>query len=249
MPSRLRVLLLSCLLVGPAQAAEPALTELSIPVRGTSCSALLLRPADARALLVLAHGHIMNVHHPFMESISAALARHGVATLRFNFPYAEAGRAQLDGRAVLLDAVMAAAREGERRRGSLTLLLGGKSVGGLMAAEALHDAGLAGVRGLVILSYPLHAPGRPSAANARVLEGVKQPMLLLQGTRDPLAELNLMQGLVAKLGPRAKLVVVQDGDHSFALPPDSPRTQEEVYEELASAIARFAATLPPRQGG
>ena len=247
--SRLRVLLLSCLLASSAQAAEPELTELSILVQGKPCSALLLRPADARALLVLAHGQIMNIHHPFMEAISAALAHHGIATLRFNFAYAEAKRDRPDGRPLLIEATTAATREGERRRGSLPLLLGGKSLGGLMAAEALGGGAQPGVKGLVILSYPLHAPGRPSAVNAQRLEAVKQPILILQGTEDPLADLTLMEALVAKLGPRARLEVVQGADHSFALPEGSTRTQAEVYDELVSAIASFAATLAPQPGG
>jgi len=246
---RLRVLLLACLLAGPVRAAVPELSELSILVRGKPCSALLLRPVDARALLVLAHGQIMDIHHPFMESISTALARHRIATLRFNFPYAEAKRERPDPRPLLLEAIVAATREGERRRGSLPLLLGGKSVGGMLAVAALHDAALPAVKGLVILSYPLHAPGRPGEVNARVLEGVKQPILFLQGTRDPLADLTLMEALVAKLGPRARLDVVEDGDHSFVLPEGSARSQEEVYEELASGIASFVATLALQPGG
>jgi hypothetical protein len=247
--SRLGVLLLCCLLAGPAQAAEPELSKLSILVRGQPCSALLLRPATAHALLVLAHGQSMNIHHPFMEAISAALARHGIASLRFNFPYAEAGRAQPDGGKLLLETAEAATREAERLRGALPLLVGGKSVGGIMAALAVRDAALAQVEGLVLLGYPLHAPGRPSAVNARKLEGLKQPMLFLQGTNDPLADSTLMQALVEKLGPRAKLEFVQDGDHSFALPEGSRRSQEDVYEQLASAIADFVATLAPSQGG
>jgi predicted alpha/beta-hydrolase family hydrolase len=243
------VLLLSCLLAGPAQAAEPVLTELSIRVREQPCSALLLRPADARALLVLAHGHVMNVHHPFMESISAALAQHGIATLRFNFPYAQAKRERPDGQALLLEAITAATREGERRRGSLPLLMGGKSLGGLIAAEALGRGALPGVKGLVILSYPLHAPGRPSAVNAQRLEAVKQPTLILQGTEDPLADLTLLEALVAKLGPRVRLELVQGAGHGFELAEGSRKTQAEVYEELASGIASFVATLAPQSGG
>ena len=246
---RLRVLLLTCLLAGPVRAAALELSELSILVRGKPCSALLLRPADARALLVLAHGQIMHIHHPFMESISTALARHGVATLRFNFPYAEAKRERPDPRPLLIEAIVAATREGERRRGSLPLLLGGKSLGGRLAVEALHDAALPAVNGLVILSYPLHAPGRPSGVNARALEGVKRPILFLQGTLDPLADLTLMEALVAKLGPQARLDVVEDADHSFVLPEGSARSQEDVYEELASGIASFVATLALQPGG
>jgi predicted alpha/beta-hydrolase family hydrolase len=242
-------LLLGCLLVSPARSAEPELTALSITVRGKPCSALLLRPADARALLVLAHGQVMSIHHPFMEAISAALARRGVATLRFNFPYAEAKRSQPDAAPLLIDTVQAAAQEGERLRGTLPLLVGGKSVGAMMAARAAGEGRLPGAKGIVILSYPLHAPGRPSGVNARALDGVTQPMLFVQGTRDPLADRTLITALVEKIGKNATLHEVQQADHSFALPEGSGRSQAEVYEEVADAIAAFTATLAPSQGG
>jgi predicted alpha/beta-hydrolase family hydrolase len=236
-------LLLACLLARPVLAAEPELTQLSIPVRGKPCSALLLRPADARALLVLAHGQIMNIQHPFMESISAALARHGIASLRFNFPYAEAKQDRPDGRLLLIEAITAATREGERRRGSLPLLLGGKSLGGAMAAEALRDTALPGVKGLVLLSYPLHAPGRPSGVNARRVEGLKQPVLFLQGSDDPLADLTLMEALVEKLGPKAKLAVVRDADH----PSRWPRGASDAGRRLRGACerSRTSSLRPP----
>jgi len=246
----LRLLLpIACLLASPARSAEPELTALSIPVRGKPCSALLLRPADARALLVLAHGQVMNIHHPFMEAISAALARRGVATLRFNFPYAEAKRPQPDAMPLLVESLRAAAQEGERRRGPLPLLVGGKSVGALIAAQAASDGLLPGARGLVILGYPLHAPGRPSAVNAQSLDGVKQPILFVQGTRDSLADLKLITALVEGIGKNARLHEVRQADHSFALPEGSGRSQEEVYDEVADAVAAFAATLAPSQGG
>jgi len=243
------ILLSCCLLANSARAADPELTKLSIQVRGSPCSALLLRPADARALLVLAHGQVMDIHHPFMEAISAALARHGVATLRFNFPYAEAKRPQPDPPQLLVAAVRAAAQEGERRRGSLPLLVGGKSAGAMMSALAARDGLLPPAAGIVILSYPLHAPGRPSAVNAGAVEGVKQPILFVQGTRDVLAGLNLITALVEKVGKNAELHVVQEADHSFALPEGSGRTQAEVYDEIADAVAGFAATLANSRGG
>ena len=242
-------LLLCCMFANEARTAEPTLTKLSIDVRGKPCSALLLRPVDARALLVLAHGQIMNLQHPFMESLAAALARHVIATLRFNFPYAQDGRTRPDDERLLVETVVAATREAERWRGALPLLVGGKSLGGMLAAETVRDAALPNIAGLVLLSYPLHAPGRPSAANAHRLEGVKQPILFLQGTNDPLADLTLMKALVERLGPQAKLAVVEGADHSFALPEGSGRTQDAVFEQLAGAIADFVATLAPSRGG
>ena len=241
------LLLLACVLAGPARSAEPERRALSIAVRGQSCSALLLRPADARVLLVLAHGQIMSIDHPFMEGISSALARNGVATLRFNFPYAEAKRAKPDPPRLLVEAIEAAVQEGERLRGTLPLFVGGKSMGALATAQAASDGRLGGARGLVILSYPLHAPSRPSAVNARALEGVKQPILFVQGTRDELADLKLVTALAERLGKNAKLYPVEGADHSFAVV--DGRSQDEVYEEMAHAIAVFVATLPPSKGG
>lgn len=247
-PLRL-VLLLACLLANPARSAEPELTELSLVVRGQPCSALLLRPADARWLLVLAHGQIMHVRHPFMEGMSAALAGRGVATLRFNFPYAEAKRAQPDPAPLLIEALRAAVQEGERRRGTLPLFVGGKSIGALATAQAASDGELAGAQGLVMLSYPLHAPGRPSALNARVVESVKRPILFVQGTHDELADAKLIAALVERIGAKATLHLVQGADHAFTLPEGSLRSPEDVFGEMADAIAAFAATLAPSPGG
>lgn len=242
-------LLVACLLASAARAEEPELTKLSFPVRGKPVSALLLRPADARALLVLAHGQVMNIDYPFMEAISAAFARKGIATLRFNFPYAEAERAQMDPQPLLTETVVAAVREGESRRGSLTLLVGGKSVGALMAAEAVRVGSVPSVQGLVILGFPLHAPKRPSALNAGVLNGLETPVLFVQGTRDPVADLSLIKAVVGRIGPNAKLHVVEDADHAFELSPLNARTPAQVFDEIASAVATFVATLAPSQGG
>jgi predicted alpha/beta-hydrolase family hydrolase len=117
-----------------------------------------------------------------------------------------------------------------------------------MTARAASAGKLAAARGLVILTFPLHAAGRPSAVNARALDGVEQPVLFVQGTLDPLADVGLMRGLVEKLGPRARLHLVQEADHALALPESSGRTEAEVFEEVASAVADFAATLGPRGG-
>jgi hypothetical protein len=242
-------LLLGCALASTARAAEPAPTKLSVTVRDTSVTALLLRPAQARALLVLAHGQVMNVEHPFMVEISTALARHGIATLRFNFPYAQAGRAQPDGPRRLVETLVAATREAERRRGGLPLLVGGKSLGALAAAQAAHDGALPKVAGLVLFTYPLHAADRPSTVNARPLQGIALPLLFVQGASDPMADPDLLEGLVAKLGPKARLVLVADADHALAPPAESASSQAELIEEAASAVADFAATLAPSAGG
>jgi uncharacterized protein len=244
------MLLIGCLVGGAAaSAAEPAAKPLSITVRKQACSALLRRPDDARALLVLAHGKVMDIQHPFMEGISAALAKRGVATLRFNFPYAEAKRERPDGTPVLVEAIEAAARAGDAQRGALPLLVGGKSMGAMVAAQAARAGRLPGAKGIVILGYPLHAPGRPSGINARSLEGIAQPVLMVQGTRDPLADLALVRALVEKIGPNVRLHVVQGADHAFAPPQADEARQQAMYDEIAGAVAGFVATLPASAGG
>jgi predicted alpha/beta-hydrolase family hydrolase len=240
----------ACVVATAGARAEPQAARLSISVRGKPCSALLLRPDDARALLVLAHGQVMDIEHPFMVEMSAALARRGIATLRFNFPYAEAKRERPDGMPLLVDALEAAARAGEQQRAELPLLVGGKSAGAMVAAQASSEGRVSSAAGIVILGYPLHAPGRPSAVNAHVLERVAQPMLLVQGTRDPLADLSLVRPLAEKLAPKARLHVVQGADHAFAPPSEgAARSQADIYEEIAGAVAGFAATLAASSGG
>src|SRR5262245_37213931 len=190
----------------------------------------------------------MNMRSPLLASLADSLARDGVATLRFNFPYAEAGRSEPDRPAVLMATVTAALAQAEKRRGKATLLLGGQSLSTLVLVNVLADAP-ASVAGAVMLSFPLHAPGRPSARNARGLESVKVPLLFVSGTRDPLADRTLLQALVEKLGPRARLHLVDEADHQFLLPPESGRKRKQAVDEIAAAIALFAATLGPAAGG
>lgn len=214
--------------------------------------ALLLRPADARWLLVLAHGAGAGMHHPFMETLARELAACGVATFRYQFPYMQHGRKRPDSPAVLTATVRAAAACAAEAASDLPLLAGGKSLGGRMTSLALSEepsssSGMAKagtrVRGLVFFGFPLHQPGRSGTQRAAHLERVTVPMLFLQGTRDTLADLTLMRPLCAKLGPRATLQVVETADHSFHVLKRSGRTDAEVLSELARTVASWADAL------
>lgn len=206
-------------------------------------SALLLRPHDARCLLALAHGAGAGMRHVFMESIAERLARRGVATLRYQFPYVEAGRRAPNPPALLTATVRAAVAVAADVAGDLPLIAGGKSMGGRMTSLAAAAAPLPGVRGIVFLGFPLHPAGRPANERGDHLRDVSVPMLFLQGTRDRLADLTLMQPLCDELGERAALHVVERGDHSFHVPKRSGRSDAEVLDELASAVERWAAGL------
>jgi len=210
---------------------------------GCEVGALLLRPADARWLFVFGHGAGAGMQHRFMEAASARLAGHGIATLRYQFPYMEAGSRRPDSRATLLATVRAAVRAAAAAAPDLPLLAGGKSMGGRMTSQAAAEAPLAGVRGLVFFGFPLHPAGRPSTERADHLGNVRLPMLFLQGERDKLAEIDLLRPVCAGLGERATLHVVPEADHSFHVPKRSGRSDDEVLAELARTVAAWSAGL------
>lgn len=202
-------------------------------------SALLLRPPESRLLYLFAHGAGAGMRHRFLERACANLASHGIATLRYQFPYTEAGKKRPDRPATLERTVRAAVAAAAAEAGDLPLLAGGKSMGGRMTSQAQAAEPLPGVRGLVFFGFPLHRPGARDATRGDHLERIELPMLFLQGTRDALADLALVRALCERLGPRATLHVVEGGDHSFAVLKRSGRTAEEVDEELADAFARW----------
>jgi len=162
-----------------------------------------------------------------------------VATLRYQFPYMEAGGRRPDVPAVLEATVRAAIRTAAGLLPGVPLIAGGKSMGGRMTSQLLSREPQLPVRGIAFLGFPLHAPNKPSRTRAAHLFDVVQPMLFLQGTRDTLADLGLIEEVTSELGARATLHVVDGADHSFGVLKKSGRTNEEVLDELAAAIADF----------
>jgi len=211
--------------------------------------ALLLRPDDANWLLVFAHGAGAGMHHPFMEHLAGQLAGCGVATLRYHFPYMQHRRKRPDPPAVLTATVRAAVAAASETAAGLPLLAGGKSLGGRMTSLAVADErsapgpGIASVRGLVFVGFPLHPAGRPGTQRAEHLARVRIPMLFLQGTRDALADLALLRPLCDTLVPFSTLHVVEGGDHSFHMLKRFGKTDADVLAELACTAASWAETL------
>jgi predicted alpha/beta-hydrolase family hydrolase len=210
---------------------------------GCHVAALLLRPADAHCLYAFGHGAGAGMQHRFMEAASARLAEQGIASLRYQFPYMEAGSRRPDNRSTLLATVRAAVRAAADAAPDLPLLAGGKSMGGRMTSLAAAEAPLAGVCGLVFFGFPLHPAGRPSLERAAHLARVQLPMLFLQGERDRLADLDLLRPVCAGLRERATLHVVPDADHSFHVPKRSGRSDDEVLAELAQTVAEWSIKL------
>src|SRR4051812_5229934 len=202
-------------------------------------SALLLRPDNARACFVVAHGAGAGMSHPFMETVATGLCDRGIASLRYQFPYMEKGSKRPDAPAVAHAAVRAAVKEAARACAGLPLIAGGKSFGGRMTSQAQAIAPLAGVRGLAFLGFPLHPPGEPSTSRAAHLSGIKIPMLFLQGSRDEFAEMTLLQPVVKGLGAMASLHVVQEGDHSLHVPARSGRNNPEVMNGVLDTLSAW----------
>lgn len=212
--------------------------SLSFEVAGASVSALLARPAEASALLVFGHGAGAGMRHVFMEEMAGLLAGRGIATFRYQFPYMEAGRRAPNPGPILTAAVRRAVAAACEAAPGLPLYAGGKSMGGRMTSLAAADAPLAGVRGIVFLGFPLHGIGKPPGIErSDHLHRVGPPLLFVQGTRDRLANLDLLRPVVERLGPRATLHVVEGGDHSFKVLKRSGRAHEEVMAEVAGAVA------------
>ena len=218
--------------------AEPITIEVDAARR---VSGLLIAPDGARACYVLAHGAGAGMTHPFMTAVSVALAAQRIATLRYQFPYMEQRSKRPDSPAIAHAAVRAAVAEAARRLPEAMLIAGRKSFGGRMTSQAQAIEPLRGVRGLVFLGFPLHPPRAPSDERARHLFDVGVPMLFLQGTRDELADLSLLQPLVAKLGVNATLELFAEADHSFHAPLRTGHTDADRIARIAELIAAWIA--------
>ena len=205
-------------------------------------SSLLILPDDAAALLVLSHGAGANMEHVFMEELARELAVHQVGSLRFNFPYMEKGGGAPDRPPKAQAAIRAAVEKAVTIAEGRTILAGGKSFGGRMTSLLAAAGGLPDVKAIVYYGFPLHPAGKPGIERAAHLPEVNLPQLFLQGTRDTLAQYDLIEAVCAKL-PKARLVKMEDGDHSFKTLKRSGITDGQVMERLARETAEFAAGL------
>jgi uncharacterized protein len=218
-----------------------AAKDVQIPVNAKAgmVSALLVKPQNAKALLVMAHGAGAGMRHRFMEDAAARLAEQGVATLRYQFPYMEKRIKRPDSESTLTDTVRAAVATAKKLAGELPVFAGGKSMGGRMTSLAASKQALDGVAGLIYFGFPLHAAGNPGAERGAHLTEVKLPMLFLQGSRDALADLKLLRPLCRKLGKRIELFVINGGDHSFHMLKSSGKSDEQALSTVVEKAAQW----------
>ncbi len=205
-------------------------------VGDTEVSAVFANPAGSVATVVVAHGAGAGMDHPFLTGFTGALNERGIATMRFNFPYSEAGKKFPDRPPTAIATWNAAMDAAKQRAAGQPVFAAGKSFGGRMASMAVAEG--METAGLVFLGYPLHAPGKPEKLRDGHLYGLDVPMLFLQGTRDPFALPGELEPVVERIGPNAVLKWFEGGDHSFKVA-RSKRTPEQDGAGLAGSVAEF----------
>ncbi|MEX2335731.1 MAG: alpha/beta family hydrolase [Fulvivirga sp.] len=214
----------------------PFKLQISDTIGEISCE--IMEASSQKAAIVLAHGAGAGMHHQFMVSLSNALAERGITSLRYQFPYLEAGKKRPDPPAVAQKAVEAVVTEALRRYDQLPVYAGGKSFGGRMTSLFAANATPINLKGLVFYGFPLHPPGKPSVQRAAHLKDISCPMLFLQGTRDKLAEMELIKQVTEPL-PQTDLIELDGADHSFHMLKKYNISDIEVIKKLSELTSKW----------
>lgn len=214
-----------------------------IEVEGKSASFVRSGKLDGRPLVVLAHGAGAPMTHPFMEAAAEGLVARDLAVLRFQFPYMDQRTATgtncpPDRAPVLLATWRAILDRVRGMKGAGPVVMAGKSLGGRMASMLLAEGGAPEVRGAVYLGYPLHPSGQPGKLRDAHLPDVRVPQLFVSGTRDPLCDLALLRPVLRRIGPAARLVTVERGDHSLAVSRSAPPAGAGAWLDAVAAFVR-----------
>jgi len=222
----------------------PTSMPLSITVTaGTTVSAIAMTPDDATCCLAFAPGAGGGINHAYTVAVCEGLAVRGMATVRYQFPSIENGSRRPDQPKLCHKTIQAAVAAAHELTPALALFAGGKSFGGRMTSQIQAIEPLPHVRGLCFFGFPLHPPKRPATTRADHLSLVDIPMLFLQGTRDELADLTLMQGVVARLNAPVTFKVIEHADHSFHVPVRTGMTDSEVMRSMLDDVATWAAAI------
>ena len=226
----------------------PRELTVSLPAGGTVTARAYEAATPARdAALILAHGAGAGQESPFMIAFASALAGLGIDTITFNFPYIEQRRKVPDRRPVLEACYLAVIDQVRREVAAAqrSLFIGGKSMGGRIATYVATNAQL-GLAGVVLLGYPLHAPGRPDERRDAHLPEVASPMLFVQGSRDAFGTPAELQPVMSALDERATLHVVSGGDHSFKVARAGQQGQALVHAEVQQVITDWIVDVGRR---
>lgn len=191
-----------------------------------------------QAVLIIAHGAGAGLHHPFMSGLATGIANEDIHVIRFNFPYMEQGRKSPGSPKANIETWKLVVDHISEMYPGLAIFISGKSYGGRMASHLIAESPIKEVKGIVYYGFPLHAPGRDSKDRAEHLSSVKVPQLFLQGSKDKLANIELMNEVVGGLS-NVEMEVIQYGDHSFNVPKKSGKTKEEVMNHLIKKSAAW----------
>jgi len=202
-------------------------------------SGLFYSPGEPKSITVFAHGAGAGMKAKFMEAVSLALANRNIATLRFNFPYIENGKKIPDPKPVATAAVAAAVQKAVKLCPNVPVFGSGKSFGGRMTSTAASEGMVPELKGIIFFGFPLHAPGKPSNERAEHLYKVNIPMLFLQGTRDALANMDLLKPVIKKIGKKAELFIIEGADHSFHLTKEYKMKDSEAMEIMCDEVNRW----------
>ncbi len=205
-------------------------------------SSILIRPDDAKWLLVLGHGASTTMRHSTLQTIAERLADIGIATFRYQFPYMERGGGGRESQAVALATVRSAVAAAHAAAGDLSILVGGHSYSARMSSLTAAEAPIEHVRGLIFFAFPLHPSGKEGTERAEHLDDVTVPMLFLSGTRDKLAVLDLLVPVCENLGDKATLHLLDTADHGFKVL-KRRKTEEDVFVEMARVLSEWIETL------
>jgi len=211
---------------------------IATPEKGEVTS-LLIRPDNARSLLVLGHGASADLRHRTLQIIAERLAETHIATFRYNYPYMERGGGGRDSQEVTLATIHSAVAAARRATPDLPLVAGGHSFGGRMTSLAQSLSPLDEVRGLIFFSFPLHPAGKPGIERAAHLKKINLPMLFLSGTRDDLAELSLLKPVCESLGDSATLSMLDTANHGYAIQKRSRQSDEDIFTEMARVVSAW----------
>ena len=227
------------------QRVEPSEHSFEATQSSGVVSALLTCPANADCLLIFGHGAGAGMRHPFMEAQAHRLAARRIATFRYQFPYMENGRRRPDYQPILLKTVRSAIAAASALSDGLPLFAGGKSMGGRMTSLAASKESLEAVRGFIFFGCPLHPVQKPGIERSDHLKAVHAPLLFLQGTRDKLARLDLLEPVCQNLAQSARLHLVEGADHGFHVLKRCGRTEDDVHDELADETRSWIDGLTP----
>jgi predicted alpha/beta-hydrolase family hydrolase len=211
--------------------------EATIPVRDFAVTASVHGEGDTA--VVLGPGAGGNRRTPLLLGLAGLIADSGRQAILYNFVYTERRRRIPDPPDLLEQTTAAVGEHARRHRGARRVVHGGKSMGGRIASQAVAR-GMA-ADGLVLLGYPLHAPGRTDQLRDKHFPQVAVPMLFVEGTRDAFARWDLLEALLASLGDRARLFRVEGGDHSFAVPRSDGRSRAEVEAQIGQTVLGWLA--------